>query len=195
MWPRASALTVRPPGLQLASCGSTCPSSSPPHPTPPGLSGSAPPTHRGLPQTQREGWGSAEGHRPSAGRIARAMALRFPVPADSCWASPRRAVSLVRLSQNRQPPVPVANILDLLLRPLLLLVLLVLQVVLLQVDLPGQERGLLILLQLVLCVGRTREWLRPPPRPSQGPVPEARPSPRGLLGAQCPVWSASFPSF
>jgi hypothetical protein len=41
--------------------------------------------------------------------------------------------------------------LNLLLWPLVVLVLLVLQVVLLQVDLPGQEGCLLILLQLVLC--------------------------------------------
>lgn len=46
--------------------------------------------------------------------------------------------------------VLLTDILDLLLWPLFVLVLLVLQVVLLQVDLPGQEGCLLILLQLVL---------------------------------------------
>ena len=47
---------------------------------------------------------------------------------------------------DRPGPVLVADILDLLLRPLLLLDLLVLKVVLLQVDLPGQEGRLLVLL-------------------------------------------------
>lgn len=58
-----------------------------------------------------------------------------------------------------------ADVLNLLLRPLLVLVLQALQVVLLQVELPGQQRRLLVLLQLVLCqdrAGSDRGDLSPP---------------------------------
>lgn len=87
------------------------------------------------------------------------------------------ALELQDMTLTHSPGLPTSvlltDVMDLLFWPLFVLVLLVLQIVLLQVELPGQESRLLVLLQFVLCrQDRVSKDLRSHPGlPGKGPSP------------------------